>query len=194
MMEWIARGVTMRMGGAALIAEYAMDGRTAKRVSIAGTLTLGIEIGRCLRLAREAHRDPFAELVAMLRETPYKHARTLFEGKIADVDRRTDGGFVKGHATVVGDGTGPRLALTFQNEHLVAAVDGEVRAMVPDLICVLEAETAEPITTEGIRDGQRVRVMGISTPDIMRTPEALAVFGPRAFGYDMDFRPVEGMS
>ena len=30
---------------------------------------------------------------------------------------------------------------------------------MPDLICVLDAETAEPITTEGLRYGQRVRVL-----------------------------------
>ena len=33
MMEWLARGVTIRMGGVAYIAEYPMDGATAKRAS-----------------------------------------------------------------------------------------------------------------------------------------------------------------
>jgi DUF917 family protein len=83
------------------------------------------------------------------------------------------------------------MELTFQNEHLVARVHGQVRAIVPDLICVLEAETAEPITTEAIRYGQRVKVMAVSVPEIMRTPEALAVFGPKAFGLDGEFRPIE---
>ena len=55
-------------------------------------------------------------------------------------------------------------------------------AIVPDLICVLDQESAEPITTERLRYGQRVRVLGISTPDLMRTPEALATFGPVAQG------------
>ena len=62
---------------------------------------------------------------------------------------------------------------------------------MPDLICVLDSDTAEPITTEGLRYGQRVRVVGISTPDLMRTPEALAVFGPACFGLDVEFSPVE---
>ena len=39
MMEWLARGVTIRMGGVAYIAEYAMDGATAKRVAIGGTIS-----------------------------------------------------------------------------------------------------------------------------------------------------------
>lgn len=54
-----------------------------------------------------------------------------------------------------------------------------MRAIVPDLICVLDSETAEPITTEWLRYGQRGTVMGMSVPEIMRTPEALAVFRRR---------------
>ena len=84
--------------------------------------------------------------------------------------------------------------LTFQNEHLIAEADGEVFGIVPDLICVLEAGTAEPITTEQIRYGQRVRIMVVSTPEIMRTPDALETFGPRAFGLDHEFTPIEELA
>src|SRR5438046_2054663 len=34
MMEWLARGITIRMGGSSLIAEYSMEGATAKRTSV----------------------------------------------------------------------------------------------------------------------------------------------------------------
>jgi DUF917 family protein len=190
MMEWLARGITIRMGGAALIAEYSMDGATVKRVSVSGTISLGIEIGRCLREARERHDDPFDALIVMLRETPYRYGRIIFEGKVTDVFRRTTEGFAKGNASVQAP-DGSTLELLFQNEHLIARVDGVVRGIVPDLICVLEAETAEPITTEGIRYGQRVKVMVVSTPEIMRTPEALEVFGPRAFGLTDEFQQIE---
>jgi DUF917 family protein len=192
-MEWLARGVTIRMGGAAYIAEYTMDGATARRTSIAGTISLGIRIGRCLREARQRHHDPFSALMGMLEDTPYRHGRVIFEGKVVDVFRRTTEGFARGHA-VIEALDAARLELTFQNEHLIARVDGEVRGIVPDLICVLEAETAEPITTEAVRYGQRVKVMVISTPDIMRTPAALDVFGPRAFGFEHDFVPIEELS
>ena len=62
MMEWLARGVTIRMGGAAYIAEYAMDGKTAKRTSVPGTLSLARKIGACIRLARTEHRDPYVHV------------------------------------------------------------------------------------------------------------------------------------
>ncbi len=83
---------------------------------------------------------------------------------------------------------------TFRNENLVARSEGRVRAIVPDLICVLDRETAEPITTEGLRYGQRVKVMGVSVPAVMRTPEALAIFGPKCFGIDEPFQPIESIA
>lgn len=193
MMEWLARGVTIRMGGSAYIAEYSMDGATAKRVSVPRTLSLNLSIGRTIREAREGHRDPFEALIRKLAGTAYQFAAVIFEGKIVDVLRRTTEGFARGKALIEGlhGFEGNRLEIIFQNENLIATVDGQVRAIVPDLICILDSETADPITTEYLRYGQRVKVLGVSVPPIMRTPEALAVFGPRAFGIDQEFIPIE---
>ncbi len=195
MMEWLARGITIRMGGAAYIAEYSMDGRTARRVSVPRTLSLALQIGRGIRAAREAHKDPFAELIALLRDTPYQYGRIIFQGKIVDLWRETTQGFAKGRARIQTlEGGAAVMEILFQNEFLVARVNGELRAIVPDLICILDSETAEPITTEMLRYGQRVKVMGVSVPPIMRTPEALAVFGPRAFGLEAEFQPIETLA
>jgi hypothetical protein len=191
-MEWIARGVTIRMGGASYIAEYSMSGADAKRTSVPGTLTLAIQIGRCIREARETHRDPFEALISMLPTTPYSFGKIIFQGKIVDLRRETRQGFALGEAFIDGlEGWSGTMHITFQNEHLIARVDGEVKAIVPDLICILDSETAEPITTEGMRYGQRVKVMAVAVPPIMRTPEALAVFGPHAFGLKEPFTPIE---
>jgi anti-sigma regulatory factor (Ser/Thr protein kinase) len=57
---------------------------------------------------------------------------------------------------------------------------------VPDLIAVLDAESAEPLTAEMLSYGQRVSVIGYSAAPIMRRAESLAVFGPRMFGIDED--------
>jgi uncharacterized protein len=189
-MEWLARGITVRMGGASLIAEYPMDGETAKRVSIPGTLSLGIELGRAIRRARERHADPLAVLSDALQPTVYGEPQLIFEGKVEDVLRRTTGGFARGTAQIRAFAGTDLLTLQFQNEHLIARRGPEVLAVVPDLICVLDLETAEPITTEGLRYGQRVRVITIEAPEIMRSPEALEVFGPPAFGLDVSYPPL----
>lgn len=66
-------------------------------------------------------------------------------------------------------------------------------AVVPDLICLVDADTAEPVTTEVARYGLRVAVLGIPAPAMLKTPEALAVVGPAAFGYrDVPYVPLPG--
>lgn len=190
--EWLARGCCIRMGGAALIAEYPMSGADVKRTAIRGTISLGIQLGRALRHAREQRHDPVSALTEALNNTLYRHLRELFAGKVIDVERRTVEGFTRGQVRIAAFGASDSvLEITFQNENLIAKVDGRMVTVVPDLICVLEADSGEPITSETLRYGQRVRVVAISTPDIMRTPEALGVFGPRCFGLDHDFTPVE---
>jgi len=69
-----------------------------------------------------------------------------------------------------------------------------VIAIVPDLIVVVDRETAEPITTEGLRYGQRVSVLGVSAPPALRTSDALALFGPQAFKLDHPFVPIEDLA
>ena len=64
-------------------------------------------------------------------------------------------------------------------------------ASVPDLICLIETDSGEPITTEQLRYGLRVTVLGIPCSDKLRTPAALKVVGPAAFGYpEVTFAPM----
>ena len=191
--EWLARTVCTRMGGLATIALYSMSGADLKRSAVRKTISLALEIGRTIRTARVASSDVFEALRDYLGTTEYyTHSRIIFDGKIVDLRRETTRGWAIGHCTIEGFGAGaPTMEITFKNENLVARVDGRVRAIVPDLICVLDRETAEPITTEGLRYGQRVKVMGVSVPAIMRTPEALAIFGPKCFQIDEPFQPIE---
>jgi DUF917 family protein len=194
-MEWLARAVTIRLGGVGHIAEYAMTGADVKRTAVPRTLSMALALGRAIRVAREQKRSPFDAIRDTLATTLYQHVCTLFEGKVVDVDRRTTEGFAKGVARIApADGGQGELEIRFQNENLIARRDGEMVAIVPDLICVVDSDSAEPITTEGLRYGQRVRVLGISTPELMRTPAALAAFGPDAFGLTERFSPVETLA
>ncbi|MGA5761625.1 DUF917 domain-containing protein [Nonomuraea bangladeshensis] len=194
-MEHLARALTVQMGGAAYICDYPMDAATVRRTAIPGTLTLARRLGATLRRARQEHADPFAALSATLADTIYTHSRVLFAGKVIDVDRRTVDGFARGRVTLADAADdGDTLEIVFQNEHLVARRGGRVLAIVPDLICTLNSETGTPVTTEALSYGQRLTVFAISTPPIMRTPEALEVFGPAAFGLHEPYTPVEDLN
>ena len=47
--------------------------------------------------------------------------------------------------------------------------------------------TGEPITTEAIRYGMRVGVVVLPANPMLKTPRALNVVGPKAFGFDIPY-------
>jgi len=63
---------------------------------------------------------------------------------------------------------------------------------VPDLICIVTDDTGEPVTTELLRYGTRVAVIGVPAPQELKSATALKFEGPQAFGYDINFEPLPG--
>lgn len=120
-----------------------------------------------------------------------------FQGKIVDINREFGAekmkGFSLGRITLEGidDSKGKTATISFQNEWLTLEVDGEVRCMPPDLISILDPATGEPIRTDIVRYGYRGTVVLIPAHARMRTERGISTFGPRYFGYDHDYVPVE---
>lgn len=185
--ERLARSITIDMGGSALIALYAATGKQLKELAVRGTMTYAEEIGRTVRRARQRESNPLEAIRQVTK------GFLAFKGKVVDLQRQTVGGFARGAAFIEGldEYSGSRLEVNFQNEHLVAIRDGKYIVTVPDLIAILDVDTAEPITTEGLRYGFRVAVIGMPCDARWRTPMGLKLVGPRYFGYDVDYVPVE---
>ena len=185
--EKIARAITVKFGGVAWISIYPMSGKQFKEAAVRHSLTKEMEIGRAVRDAKKSGKNPLDALLDV------SGGYLLFIGKITDVVRRATGGFARGEAVIEGleDFRGSKLVIKFQNENLIAIRDGDVVASVPDLITVVEKESALPITTERLKYGLRVAVLGIPCDPKWRTPEALEVVGPRYFGYEIDYVPIE---
>jgi DUF917 family protein len=182
--ENLARANVVAMGAIAQISLYPMNGKAVRQTCVPRTITLALEIGRTIQSARRGKTDPFAALQRYFAGTsPARCARVIFDGKIVDILRETKSGFAKGRVTLAGlDDASETMTVNFQNEFLLAIRDDRPVAMVPDLVVILDRETAEPITTESLKFGQRVKVMAVSVPDVMRTDAALQTFGPAAFG------------
>jgi DUF917 family protein len=93
---------------------------------------------------------------------------------------------------IIGTGrdAGTRSTLSFQNENLVFWREGKPEVTVPDLITVVDEQTGLPITTEALKYGLRIAVLGFPCHPQWRTPEGLALVGPRYFGYEIDYVPL----
>ncbi|NIK61508.1 DUF917 domain-containing protein [Kribbella shirazensis] len=184
--ERLARSATIEMGCSSAVSLYVLTGRQVKEFMVHGTITLCREIGAAIREAAERHADPVTAAAVAL------GGQQVFQGKLVDVRRGTSGGFARGTAVLEGLGAdlGGRMDIDFQNENLVARRGDAVVASVPDLICVLDTDTGEPVTTETLRYGLRVSVVVAPCDPRWRSPEGLQLAGPAYFGYDHTYLPV----
>ena len=185
--ERLARPVAVEMGAIAGGCGYSVTVKDLKEAAILGSVTYAEEIGAAIRQARQQHRNP---IEAVTRTT---NGFRIFAGRIVDVQRRIERGWALGETRIAGtdDFAGRELTIRFQNEHLVAIENGEVIVSVPDLIAILDTERGDPITTENLRYGFRVSVVALPCDAKWRTPEGIALGGPRHFGYDIDYVPVD---
>lgn len=185
-LERIGRAVCVQLGGRAMIADRPIPAGRLRQVAIPGTLRLAHRIGDAALAARRAGADPVAAVCAAA------GGRVLFGGKVSDVDRRLERGYNVGRLQIEGSGAwrGQAATIDLQNEFLVLRVDGQVRAIVPDLITLVDGERGTPITTEVVRYGLRVTALGIPAPAQLTTPQALRAVGPGAFGYDLPYTPL----
>jgi DUF917 family protein len=184
--ERVARKICTEYGSTAATCQPPRTGAEVKKWGIHGTTTKAIAIGRAVREAQRKHTDPVEAILSV------EPGKLLYKGKVIDVARRTTEGFLRGVVRFDGldEHRGSSFAINFQNEWIVASRDGSPLAMTPDLICVLDSVSGEAVGSETIRYGQRVTVIALPPTGIFLTPNGLAHVGPRAFGYDLDFRSV----
>ena len=185
--ERLARRAMSLFGGACAATAYPMTASRAATAVIRGSVSRAFKIGRSLRLRAMERISAITEDVG---------GTVLLNGKIIELSRESDGGFVRGSAVVAGLGQDANrlLRLEMQNEVLLALEDGERLAMVPDIISVIGSDTCDPLPTEGMRLGQRVTIVAHPGPPVWTTPEGLEVAGPRAFGLPFDYTPIAGLA
>jgi DUF917 family protein len=188
--ERLARVQTVEMGASALVSIYPVSGQQLKDHAVHNIVTLSEEIGKVIR---GTFADEKAKKQALLEVTS---GFGLFQGKILDVEREVQGGFNLGRVKLSGvnEDAGSNAIIHFQNENLIAEKDGKTIAMTPDLICMVDLETLMPVTTESLKYGKRVQVMGLKANPAWRTAKGIETVGPRYFGYDLNYQPIEDLA
>ncbi len=185
-MERLSRKACVEVGSVAATCKAPRTGKEVKEWGILNTTSQAIRLGQLVRKARRMKSDPIQALLDA------ENGKALFRGKVKDVNRRTTEGFLRGFTEIEGldSDRGHVFRLEFQNEFAIGALDGEVRAMVPEILCVLDSVSGEAVGTEALRYGQRVTVAVLPAPALLTTERGLELVGPKAFGYDIDFRSV----
>lgn len=186
--EELARSVTMSCGGSVTVSLYAMDGATMKKYGVKNIVTRSEMLGSALKNLKNSSTGDvekrFLEVTGGFK---------LFKGKIVDVLRETRGAFNFGRVVLEGiaEYKGRKADVEFQNENLVARVDGKITATVPDLICLVDTGTFTPVPTDALKYGKRVMVVGLKCFELWRSAAGIELVGPRYFGCDTDYIPIE---
>src|SRR4029450_934239 len=129
-MERVSRKICVEDGSIAATRHGARHCRGNKQGAIHGTTTKAIAIGHAVRQAQRRHEDPIAAILSV------EPGRVLYRGKVADVERRATEGFLRGKTRLDGmdEHKGAVLEINFQNEWIVAWLDGKPISMSPALI------------------------------------------------------------
>ncbi len=189
MMERIGKMLSVAAYGGAFVAASLLDGRSTKRTIIPNSLTRSLEVGRSIRLAAEDDNDP---VKAALESAG---GWLLFEGVVQGKEWEDMEGLMVGTTHIAGQGrfAGKVMEIYFKNENQATWINGEPYVCSPDLVSVLDRDTGIGLTNTEIEKGQEVAVVGTACNSIFRSEEALAWCGPRYFGLDIEYKPIEDL-
>ena len=189
--EDLARAIAVASGGSASMAMNAMSGRDLKRGgAIPGAVSQAIFLGRTAREAVARGTDPISALVKAT------NGFKLFQGIVAKTTGKGDRGFTWWDVELTGtkEFAGHTYRVWVKNENNVTWLDGVPDAMSPDFIANLDPKTGDAHVGGELgsyKEGAEVAIIGWPSSPLWRTPKGIQVFGPRHFGFDFDYVPIE---
>lgn len=190
--EDLSRAIAVASGGDATITMTPMSGEQLDVGILDGNLSEAELYGRTVREAREAGSDPIEALIKVA--GGYK----LFEGVVVKAEDRGDRGFnwVEAEFEGVDEYEGRNYRVFVKNENIVGWIDGELDAMSPDYIYNLDPDTGESTLGVGYGGyvvGEKVAMVAVPAPAQWRSEKGIELIGPRHFGFDFDFIPIEDL-
>ena len=184
--EALARYVSILAGGHAAVIDTPLTKPIAAKILINGTITKSVSVGRAVREANRLGTDPVEAVRNVL------GGWLLFRGAVEKYEWRDEKGFLFGDVTLTGtgDSRGHTFRSWIKNEHIFAWLDAEPAVMPPDLIMFLGSR-GYGITNDTLKLGMESAVVAARAPDVWRSEKGMGFFGPRHFGFDYDYVPVE---
>jgi DUF917 family protein len=190
----LGRWVVTHGGGLGANNHYPMTGRQAKAAVIPGTISGSLELGRRVLAARAGGDDPVKTVVAAL------DGAHLFTGTVTALVEEETMGFYFTVATLEGDegGRGRTAELVIKNETMLLTVDGQIRAIFPDLVCLLEPDTGRGIMSVEIEIGMPLALVGTLCHPRLRhavhSEMGAQAFSPARYGRPgVTYQPIESL-
>ena len=168
-------------------AGFIMKGKETKETIIEGTLTKCLNVGKLIRETRENGNNP-VEAVA-----EYLNGWIIGKGTVTKKEWEDKVGYYWGTHVISGEKEfeGEELRIWFKNENHICWKNDEVFVTSPDSVNVVDLETGEPITNSDIKEGDKVAVIALKAIDAFKSDKGIDILGPKAFGFDYEYSPIE---
>jgi DUF917 family protein len=167
-------------------AGFLMTGRQLKSIAVTGGISRSLAVGRTIREARKGGADVVDAAARAL------DGWVLFRGRVTRKEWESRDGYMIGTTLIAGEGphAGHTLRVWFKNENHVTWRDDQPWVLSPDLIMVLDVD-GTPYTNTLLPEGAHVGVVGAVADPKLRTKAGVDLLGPRHYGYDLDYTPIE---
>jgi DUF917 family protein len=186
--EALARYVSILAGAHAAVIDTPLTKAEAMKIVIGGTISKSLAVGRTVRESKQNGLDPVEGVRKAL------GGWIIFRGAVDKYEWKNEKGFLIGNANLTGTGDfrGQSFRSWIKNEHILAWLDSKPIVMPPDLIIFLD-EKGYPVTNSALKLGLEVSVLAAKAPEVWRSQRGLRFFGPRRFGFDYEYAPVESL-
>ncbi len=186
-LERIGKMLSVAAFGSCYIASTLLSGKETKDIVIRDTLTYSLDLGVAVREARERGDDPVQAII------DFTGGWLLFTAEVERKDWEDKGGYMIGTVYMKGTGdySGQTFRYWFKNENHIGWLDDKPIITSPDMPIVVDIETGEAKINTYIDAGERVAVIGAKGPEVFRSERGLSGAGPRYYGFDIDYIPIE---
>jgi hypothetical protein len=192
--DQLGRYVVTQGGGLGANNHYPMTGLEAKRAVIPNTISASLDLGRTVLSARARGEDP-VEVVAKK-----VNGALLLVGEISALHEEESMGFYFTTAVIEAQGelSKSKIELIIKNETMMLRIDGETKALFPDLLLMLEPGSGRGLMSIELGVGSPLALIGVPCHPRLReaaaSPQGSLAFSPTRYGQsDETYRPIESL-
>ncbi len=182
--EDLVRALAVVSRNTIAVMDHVNTASVLRNAVIRGAISHAEKVGKAFRQTKASGGDYLSAVIEA------GGGKKLFEGTVTESGFETRDGYTFGNTVI--EGGGHKLRIWYQNENIISWLDGEICATVPDLICLFSLDAAMPTLNPYAKVGEKAAVIVLPAPVEWTSQRSLEVFGPRSFGYDVDYTPFCG--